>query len=77
MVEANAKKYLIEHKKVAAWICGDHNHQGCGLGGKLTDLGCNSCMYQVGWMGRNTISDEAVIYYNPDWPSIAFVEEDK
>jgi len=75
MVETNAKEYLLEHKKTAAWLCGDKNHQGCGLNGELTDLGCNSCFYKAGQIGRNCISEKATIHYNPDWPSNAFVEE--
>lgn len=76
MVEANAKEYLLENKKVAAWICGDKDNRGCGLNGKLTDLGCHSCMYKVGQMGRNTIRDDAKIYYNPNLPSSDFIEKE-
>ncbi len=64
MAEANAVEYLKKHNKHLAYICGDKDNRTCSLAGKLADLGCATCMYKVGTMGKNTISDKAIIYYN-------------
>ena len=77
MATKNAIEYLNEKNKTSAWICGDSNSQSCGLNRKLTDLGCGSCFYKAGQMGKETISEEAEIHYNPNWPNSDFVKKEK
>lgn len=64
MAETNAIEYLEKYGKSGAYICGDFNNATCGLEGKLADLGCDSCGFKVGFMGKNTINKEAKIHYN-------------
>ena len=76
MAEANAIKYLNAKHKNSAWLCGDDERKSCGLSGKLTDLDCGGCFYKAGQMGRNCISKDAVIHYNPNLSSLDFVEKE-